>query len=78
MQISPTENIPELDKRTRIPFVLTDDCPECGETATRDLSEGDYLAFPVPNTPFEFTFGCIECDHNWGHKVILKVTLEKV
>jgi hypothetical protein len=38
-------------------LVVRTDCPKCGEEVERDVGS-EYLSYPEPNVPFDFTFVC--------------------
>lgn len=78
MKIIPETEAFDIDvKRFYTPFHVEDTCPECGHNATWGPDQ-DYLSYPTVNAPFDLTMYCTECDHNWEHRVILRVTLETV
>lgn len=64
----------ELDKRFYVPFVVQDDCEECGTVAKVDLEE-QYLSYPVIGQPENIYFYCRNCEHEWQGRVVLDVTL---
>ncbi len=75
MRIEPSGTKVKLDKRTRIPFIVKDACPNCKAPFEADLSESHYLSYPTANADFDFGCHCIECDHEWEHKLYLQVRL---
>lgn len=64
---------PDLDKRTYLPYVVHDTCPNCKTERSKDLRD-DYLSYPVPGEPEPVFFGC-ECGHEWTVKVVVDFTL---
>jgi hypothetical protein len=78
MRIEPSKDPVELDKRTNLPFVIHDECPECSNPFVADLSTVHYLSYPKVNSIIKFGCYCNECDHEWDHKLSLNVTLELV
>lgn len=67
----------QMKKRCHIPVTLKDRCPNCKNEITVNLSKGAYLSYPSPNEPFNYSFSCSECGHEWESEIIvLKVTLE--
>lgn len=67
----------EMDKRTHLPIKVHDDCPQCGQKNTIDLTD-QYLSYPIPGKPYDLGFYCDNCEHEWQIKVRLKVALELV
>lgn len=61
------------DKRFHIPFVFSSPCPSCGEVHERDLSGGDYLAYPKLGKT-KCGFYCEDCDKDWSESFILGIT----
>ena len=75
MRIEPSKEPVKLDKRTNLPFVLYDECPECSNPFEADLSTIHYLSHPTANTDFNFGCYCNECDHEWDRRLHLQVRL---
>lgn len=44
------------DKRTFLPYRLSDICPVCGKEETLDLSDNDYLSYPKFGKPMLIRF----------------------
>lgn len=72
----------ELDKRFYAPVRIKSECPKCGETVIKDLSD-NYLSYPTTNEPFAYHMDHhneeLEEDHEWKiGPVVLRIYLEKV
>lgn len=78
MQITSLDSSATLPiKRCYLPFVVTAQCPTCGEQVERFLTN-NYLHEPPINTPFELYMWHEheDGDHEWELLVILRVSLE--
>lgn len=53
----------ELDKRTYLPFTISCECPKCGATLQKDLSE-QYLDYPVLEEWADAYIWCDDCDED--------------
>ena len=64
-------------KRLYLPFVIEDDCPECGRMCVFDLT-GDYLSYPTIDGVFLASFYCEEGHdvEEWDQELVLKVSVE--
>lgn len=63
----------EFPKRTYVPFTITAQCPKCGATMSRDLSD-DYLLSPTLDEVHEVGL-YHETDDEEDHELIVKVVL---
>ena len=75
-KVEPADAKVTLGKRTYLPLILKDACPECGHVVEVDLSDR-YLSYPTIGEPFYHAFLCGECDEQWSVTLILKVSLER-
>lgn len=64
----------QLDKRTYLPFIVKDCCPNCGAEDQRDL-RSDYLSYPMLEIPAQVYFECSECQREWRVLVVVGFTL---
>ena len=79
MYIKKTKARIEGAKRQHFPYVVTDVCPECGETLEMDLSRGDYICEPVFGQPKEIWTYCSECGIEGPRRTVIpRLTLEVV
>lgn len=77
MEITSTGSGGELDiKRLYLPFEIKTECPKCKTETVRDL-EQEYLSYPSIGKPEDVHFYCDECDHEWGEKIILEISIKK-
>lgn len=79
MQITPLEAPAYLpSKRCYLPFVITAQCPTCGEQVERSLTSNSLHEPPI-NTPFALYMWHEHEDdvyHEWEVSVILRVHME--
>lgn len=67
-------------KRLYLPFVIVDECPQCGRSITKDLTK-DYLSYPDIDGYEPVPMYCYDhhvhegCEHQWTLRVRLKVQL---
>lgn len=64
-------------KRLHLPFTLTDQCPECQDKVTIDLSDEHHLAYPAIDRASRVYFSC-RSYHSWTREVVLRIDLELV
>ena len=49
-------------------------CCKCGETTTEYTSAD--MDYPPVGIPFDYVCKCGHCDHSWGIRLILGITLD--
>jgi len=73
-----TDEVFAMDvKRFRLPCLIIAECPGCLEEKTVDLTF-DYLSYPLIGSPFDYSFCCEFCDHEWSVVLQLNVSLVEV
>ena len=68
----------EGPKRFNVPYRMDALCPECKRAAHRDFARDDYFSHPrlsTKPTVEAVGFYCAHCDHEWEHKVEIRVHL---
>ena len=66
----------EIGKRVKLPYTVSDRCPECDNSCERDLSI-DGVEYPTPGEPINLYGYCDECDTEWDMFVLFDITLSK-
>ena len=66
----------ELGKRASIPWMVTANCPKCGEPSKYNLNQGDSI-FLHAEAPFKLTFCCYTdddtCSHEWEEWIFVEM-----
>jgi len=79
MYIKKVEAKIEGKKRQNFPYIVTDNCPECGQALELDLTRYDYICEPIFDQPTEIWAYCTECGIESNRiTVIPRLTLEIV
>ena len=74
-RIKNEDNVNTDVERLKIPFVITDLCPECGTKCYKDLSGDHCLSYSKFGSATEILSTCYNCRYEWSAKVTLDVTL---
>lgn len=81
-KIKGADNI-ELGKRVYAPFIVSANCPECGQLVENDLT-GDYMMYPRTGVPFDLPFYCFtekedadDVEHTWTETVFVRLVVSK-